>query len=317
MGILYIPKEKEIVGPWLLDLNKLEKLDLLIEDIKSKIKESASLEKKSKAQERFDSGGFDSLEDAMPEDWENSIFDKEKEEITLISRDDSKLTDSSLRNILIDSKIKSFSPQELNIVIQNGYRNEFHLRVSRRFDGDLKFKIKCFDQEIESHINYQLENWLDDIKPNRILQFWNKFYFVFVIASIFLCSIALTEIYDVETPNLINVYKDQIEKLLTDGIDDSNRDKATELILKLNSNYYPENIKSIERISTAAIRFAVLFFILIFISYFRPRTIIGLGKHKSKLNFYKKYFNFILISIPSIFFLPYIYDIIRKLMGLS
>lgn len=308
MGILYVPLEKEIIGPWLLWLDELEELDTIIEFIDAKLKESQDIELRTKAKQDVQNRKYETIENAL------ESFRKEKiKNIVLISDDETRLTDKSLKNILIDTKIKSFRPKELDITVEYGYNNIFNLTVHRRFDGELKYKIKCFDNYIENDINYKIENWVEKNQPNRAKKIWNKFSFHLLWISGMIFFFSLINIYSVETPSTISIYKPEILKILKEGINEGNQFKANELLLKINTNYLPENTESVEIINYNLIKTSIIAAILVLIFWIKPRTTIGVGKHKDRIKIYGYYIKLVLITIPAIFIVPPLIEFIKGL----
>jgi len=317
MGKLYVPPEKEIIGPWLLGSKELEELDEVVEFIDDKLKISYKKEFNIKAQKFLDNGKYGSLEEAIEKEYRQYFKARKKKNIVLISNDETRLIDDRLRNILIDNKLKSFRPKELTIDIEYGYTNVFSFDVKKRFDGALKYKVRCMDSEIENEISYKIESWIENSQPNKISQLWNKYSIAIYFVAIFFLVFSLYNVYTIETPRIINVYQSEINKLLSDGINSENQYKATELLLKLNANYFPENIEPVSKFNPWAIRLAVFSILILLISHFKPKTTLGLGKHKGLLNYYKKYIKIIIVTIPSIFLLPYLIKLIKMAFGIE
>jgi len=200
MGKLYVPPEKEIIGPWLLGLKELEELDEVIEYIDDKLKISYENELNVKAQKFIDNGKYGSLEEAFEKEYKKYFKINKKKAIVLISNDETRLIDNRLRNILIDNKLKSFSPKALTVDIEYGYTNVFSFDVKKRLDGALKYKVRCVDSEIENEVSYKIENWIESSQPNKISQLWNKYSTAIYFIGLFFLVFSLYNVYTVETP---------------------------------------------------------------------------------------------------------------------
>jgi len=118
-------------------------------------------------------------------------------------------------------------------------------------------------------------------------------------------------------PQIIDVYQNEINELLSEGINSENQFKATELLLKLNTNYFPDDVKPVSKFSSWAIRLAILSALVLLISHFKPKTTLGLGKNKMLLSYYKKYIKIIIVIIPSVFLLPYLIKLIKIAFGME
>jgi hypothetical protein len=314
MGILYLPSSKEITGPWLLGIEELEELNSLIEFIDSKLEKSYDLELKNDAEEDVKKGVCNTLEEALERKEKYGFKQKKRISIHIISNDETRIEDNNLKNILIDSKIKSFSPKELEINLEYGYNNLFSLTVGKSFDGKLKYKVKCFDNYIENEINYKIDNWIEKNQPNKAKQIWNKFSFPLSWFSSIVFLFTFFNIYTIETPSTLSFYKSDIDQLLIEGINETNQLKANELLLKINTNYLPEDAQSIEKVNYGLIKVSVIAAILALIFWFNPRTTIGVGKHKNHIKYYRLYSKIILLTIPALFILPPIVEFIKDLL---
>ncbi|WP_026838866.1 hypothetical protein [Gillisia sp. JM1] len=316
MGILYIPSEKQIKGPWFIGRKELEELDEILKFIDQKLKDSYENEIQAEAEEELKKKRFDNIEEARIYIQKSSFMKKIRKDITIISQDESKLKDSQLKDLLIDPKIKNFKPKELSIDIEYGYNNHFSLNIMKRFDGELKYKLECSDSEAKDEINYKIENWIESYKPKKIKQLWQEYSFPLIMLAGMIFLLSITSIVSNKSPTAVNVYSKDINKLIESGINEDNRDEAIELILKTNANYIPESVTSIEEFNATAIKLAIFSLICLLVFIFKPKTIIGVGKHKSLLNTYKLYTKMILVTIPAIFVLPFIYDFIKELVAI-
>ena len=160
MGQLYIPGKKEIKGPWFIGVDELEELDKIIEYIDTKIIESKYLEINESTSidiQKYPSI-YKDLETGIATRKE-SYLENHVKKIILISSDEKRLTDTSIKGILKDPKLKDFKPKELEIEI--GYRsdNSFSLNVKRRYDEEISYEVKCFDQDCRDEIKYKIEYW--------------------------------------------------------------------------------------------------------------------------------------------------------------
>jgi hypothetical protein len=96
-------------------------------------------------------------------------------------------------------------------------------------------------------------------------------------------------------------------------VNESNQLQATELLLKINTNYLPENVENVEKIDYNRVKTAIISAILVLIFWIKPRTTIGVGKHKDRIKIYGCSIKLILITIPAIFIVPPIIEFIKDL----
>lgn len=313
MGKLFIPGERKIDGPWFIGISELEELDDIFEFANEKINQSLKNSKEEQAKIDVEKGIYESIEKALSK---NSLFDSQYEKkVELISSNDKKLIDSSLKGILKDSKLMDFKPKELILEIRNGFNRYFYLKISRRYDGELIYNVNFSDQDCNEEIIYRIENWLERYQPTKVNTFWSRYGSGVAFFSFFSALILSSFISSTELPDFKSAYKNEITKIIKSGINKDNEPKAIELLLKYSTDYRPQNIKEIRKINKRAIQFFSMSFIIFLLSIFRPITTIGIGEHKSLLNRYKVYTKFVLITLPALFIIPPIVEWLKGISG--
>lgn len=312
MGQLYIPGEKQIKGPWFLDLKDLEELDAIFETIDSKLGESIERQIETRAQSYIEKKEEDSVEKARKR--ANNFFGSKVKKVTLISDDEKTLYDESLKGILRDSKLVGFKPKELHLSISQGYTQMFSLKVARRFDGELDYSVKCPHQDIEDDIKYLVENWIDKNEPNKVKQWWSGYASLLFTVSMICCLISVQLIITKTKPDLKGRYRQEINKLLTEGINEKNHSQAIELLLKYTVEFDSESQTEIEQINKTPLRIFIISLCIMLFAIFRPKTTIGLGSHKGLLKFYRTYTTFVLVTVPALLIVPAIVDWIMTVM---
>ncbi len=314
MGKLFNPSKKSFSGPWALDNNALEELHEIVEFANSELEKTYNEKLESQAEKEFADKLHSSIEEAKAYQKKYS-YDTIRKDIILISKDESKLKDSSIKELLFDSKIKNFKPKEFSIDLEYGKQNKFSFDLKQRFEGELEYEIISSKSEIEDKINYQLENWLDKYKPFYIQTLWLKTADLITLLSFIVCLISALNISTTYKPNSIQYYQNRIEKIIKSGVNNENQYEALDLLLKISTDYTPPDLKVENRIDETSKSIAIVSFVFLIIGIIKPKTIIGLGKHKKLFNFYKQYMRIVLVIIPSAIIYPYIIDIIKNLLN--
>ena len=236
MGHLYIPGEKQIVGPWLLDLKDLEELHDIFEFVDSTIADCIALDIHDEAEADLKNGYSKTLDEAKAKI--NKSLTKRHKRVTLISNDEKILFDTTIAGLLKDPKLVGFKPRELKLSIRDtSYRNEFKLDVSKRFDGQLDYRVKCSRQDAEDEIKYKVENWLDKNEPSKLKQWWTQYSFLVIMLGVIICGGSITQISRTEKIDVRAKYRTEIKQLLDSGITESNRNQSIELLLKYKTEY--------------------------------------------------------------------------------
>ena len=198
--------------------------------------------------------------------------------VTLLSKDEKKLKDSSIKEIIIYSRLRDFTPYYLQVEIVN-ISNKFTLDVGRKYGGGLSYSVDCFDQKIKDEILFDIDSWIDKNKPSRPKQMWGSTWLFFVIMGFLYSILLLLSVFTFESYYYKPAYKKELNAILSNGINKENQAKAQELFIKYSMDYLPEDVrdKQVIKIDYLWLRVAVVMFLIALASIFRPQTTIGLG----------------------------------------
>lgn len=307
MGQLIIPNEIKIKGPWILSENELEELDEILKEIESLINESYHIELEKEIEKEFpELRKWDekiTREEAKEKIENRYSFSSSEKYAILIAKDGKRLKDSTLVGILKDKNIKDFSPSELQFEIQKG-PIKFRLEISSKYNGELESKISIRDDNFANEINYKLNKWIRKNRPNAVLQFWSSVvpFIALPLWGIltFISSLLITTTGD----NYKNELKKQSKELINGGIDSTKINDVVELILKLESDYVPENYISKSTLNSKVLKVWMYSSICLLLLAINPRTTIGVGRKKRLSWFYQKWIYVVTVFIPLTIILP-------------
>ncbi len=297
MGRLFIPAERKINGPWLLSFSSLKELNIVIEEISEKLKCAIDEDYKNE-----------------PEKFHNSkpSFD---DKIVLTDKNKSTLSDETLEGILRDQRLKDFKPTELNVELGKSYTGySVRLSVSQRFEHDLEYEIICNNIRFKEEIKYEIDNWVEDNKPDKASQIWASYGFTLslylfgALWVLLLSSILIKSPKDIEK----TIRKNQAIEILNKGVDNENLHLAVELILKNQVDYTPQNTVSKVTIRQSVLKILVVSILCILLLLVNPKTTIGVGRNVKKLKFIIFWKRLVLISIPTTIFIPIILTLIKS-----
>lgn len=311
MGQLYIPGQKKIQGPWLLEIPELEELNEIFDYIESKVSESYDSEIYEEASRDLKKELYKDIDEAIKGTKE--YYEKRKvKRVILVSSDEKRLIDNSLKGILMDPKLKDFKPKELNLDIDYGNNNKFSLQIKTRFDGDLEYTTKCFLQDAQEEIMYKIENWMEKHQPNKAKQIWLEHCYTIMYGAILIALLSGIFIVTTTTYDFKPLYKVEIERLIKAKITDQNRNQATELLLKYVTDYNPKANQQVKKINKIPLQICAISIFCFLVAFFKPTTSIGIGKSKRSTRFYKLYSNFVLFTIPLTFIVPPLIEFIKS-----
>ncbi|MGE0771817.1 MAG: hypothetical protein AB7K37_08910 [Cyclobacteriaceae bacterium] len=221
---------------------------------------------------------------------------------------------NQFKGILKDSKLIGFKPKELHLTVSLDYSTMFSLKLSRKFDGELDYNVKCPHQDIEDEIKYLIENWIDKNEPSKIKQWWSSYGSLFFMLSLIACLFSVQLIVTRKKPDIKNSYRQEINRLLTIGINQDNQSKAIELMLKYIVEFESEKQVEIRQVNKIPMRVFIMSLCIGIFSFFSPKTTIGLGSHKGLLKFYRAYTTFVLVTVPALLIVPSLVDWILSLV---
>lgn len=224
-------------------------------------------------------------------------FNKYEKYVLVTTKQGRKIKDDDLLSLLKGSQINEFNPTELKVHIERG-PFEFTIDVSSRYDDALETRIKVDDDAIFSDISYEVSKWIDKHKPSIMLQKWSS-WFPFAAFPIFLILLLITLSM---LNNKTAIYRTELSKessvLLRDGLTEVEAVKALEIILQYESGYIPEKFDPDITINNNLSNIWLYTVVGLIILLIKPRTVIGIGNNKWKVNFYRKWAYFVLVFIP-------------------
>ena len=313
MGQVIIPADRKTKGPWLLDNKGLVELHECLEIIEEKLEEAFNVALEKTAELKLpDYKKWDKnidIEKAKQKVKESYSFEKSDKYVLVTTQQGKKIIENNLSSLLKGSHIDELNPTGLRIHIEKG-PCEFTLEVSTRYDGELEIRIKSMDDSIFNDINYEINQWIDKHKPNLAVQKWSS-WFPFAAFPMFTILLITTGLF---LKDNADIYKTELAKesnlLLKDGLTEAETTKAIEIILQYESGYIPETFNPEITINKTVGNIWLYTGIPFIILLIKPRTVIGLGKNKWKVWFYRKWTYLVLVFIPLSIALPVILSII-------
>lgn len=303
MGKIIHPQKKEIKGPWLLSQDDFKSLNIVLENINNLLYQYwlSGVENiiKDENNEISDEELALAIEDKKKQRWNEA----HKTHCEITSKDGIKLTDETILGLLKDKSLINLKPTAFRCNIQHGgiYENSFELKISNFYKGSLEYDIECSDAQTKNEIQYEIDNWIDKRKPNIALQFWSNYGFLIIFTFIVPLVMLAYNSFSTSYTTYDETLRLEMYELGQVGVNESNRDLALELILKSKSGYRPNDFELIEKPTNPLwIRLFVVAIFIYIISIFRPKTLLGLGLNKTKLNIYKFWIKFVMFTLPAV-----------------
>ncbi|HXU27518.1 MAG TPA: hypothetical protein VN698_09825 [Bacteroidia bacterium] len=308
MGQLIYPSTREIKGPWLLKKEDFEELEKVFIEIENYLEKSLSIEIQETVHTENEKENLSEKEiiALIEKAKKRYSFEKKSKTYMIISEDETRLKDSSIRELLKDKSLRDLKPSEFYIFIENGYNNTIKFEVSDKYFGSLKYDLNCYDSKIKDEIQFEIDNWIDKRIPSRVLKFWSNWGIAFAAYSFIAILIVLLFIFIPEYQSYKEVLTKQADELIKNGITSENNYKAINLLLKLQTNYVPDNFSPILKPKGSLIYKMLVLSIFIFtISIIKPKTTIGLGKRKIKEKIYRHWLKIVVAILTGLIINPF------------
>lgn len=288
MSKIAYPGSREIEGPWLLDKESLQKFETMINDIVKVF---------------CDSSG-----------------EEYKPEYAIIFVDGKSIVEQSLLDFDINNEIKTSIPQKLVVsIFANRFIGRLHcteltFKLNQRGFQSFEYNIRGIeDEKSKLMIINRIEEWIEENQPSRFLKIWDKVHVLLPV----LCFIAIyivLYLFAVHN-NADNLYQNsllpQLQSILEHGIDESNFTTALELLLIKEYSYVPSSFEA--KTDPRVVTYPILIFSIIGIAGFCcPKANIAVGAGKKRVKWWKRYEQFITVTIPTVIILPVLVNYISS-----
>lgn len=310
----------EISSPFIIEQDQLKKLENITEKEWPNLLEYKENKIKKVASEKFSvlikQGFYEStseeekkekLEQIEKETRQSYSFHNEEIRLTLFFKDGNSI------------KLKSFSEGFKNRDINETKIIGFNLdvdcgEVSSVLECDphfekMKLRTRPQDLRISNELFLEFKRWIDMVRApiwQRIVRktypfHWFLLLFVLIYAALF-------GGINKESPEWLRM--EQAHKLLQDGIEEDEHEAALEEILALLSDY--EKPKAIILVSSWYKLIVISGIITCILLSFIPKTVLGIGKDERRVKMWRKYLNFISVTIPILIFSSFIWPQIQS-----
>ncbi len=158
-----------------------------------------------------------------------------------------------------------------------------------------------------------LKDWAEDVGP----PFWQSWLLkVRPLARLILAVMLLVGAVTFFSPttDYKQLYKEEAHKILKQGVNQSNQQRAIELMLALQTDYSPP-VQEQRRFGAVSPRFVIIA-VLSAIVATTPRICLGFWRGKRRLRLWKNWMNLVYVTIPGLivtgYFLPQLSNFLEK-----
>lgn len=318
MAELFYPTKYRGKGPWLLESAQLVALDKAIDEYLLK---SRSVGAAAAADSTRGTAGQDSA----------------TRTITFRLRHDKELETSSFNEALIHPavmnesilgfkyELRSDNTTALLVLEKNkaeriNKQTNWTIFDTEENETELQINVEPRSALLSQELFSILRDWATSAQP-PIWQRWALnirslgrmilFFWIFFFGINFFSS---------TPPNYKEHYKQEARKLLDQGINASNQQRALELLMAIESDYVPSSAKPAPpaRSSRSLITNFLGIFAVSVIAFF-PELCIGVGKGKQYLQWWKTWVKFVSVTVPGLlvarYVWPQLFNIIERAFG--
>ncbi len=325
MARVIYPTDIEFSGPWLIDQERLEELDKIIDDEWPKLllyKEKLIRERASKiAADKNDVANLDKyIEDlSRPNPW-----DFQGRTIIIYFKSGNKMEVSSFREALTEQTIKAEIARGFALTLKC-VDFELTFTLAKSLYGDtLNLSYRNEFPGVTKELIYKINKWITSVKLPKWVSIWREevcpfHWFVALMACIIMLSITVNHIPE-KSAAYNSSLKIEAEKILKEGINKNNERRALEILLSKSTNYIPKDYDTYDPRYIKIIKieaFVILLVIILCIALsFPPKSCVGIAQGEAIVRRWKRWLKIVSVTVPGLLvtglIMPFIYNYIKS-----
>ena len=187
-------------------------------------------------------------------------------------------------------------------------------------ETELQITVEPRSTSLSQELFGVLKHWATGVQPPiwqrwilniRFLGRWILFLWILILAAGF---------FSTAPPNFKEHYKQEARKLLDQGINSSNQQKALELLLAVESDYAPPSAKPVPaRWSSRSLITNLIGLFAVSVIAFFPELCIGLWRGKQYLRWWQTWMRFVSVTVPGLlvarYVWPQLFSLVEKALG--
>ena len=299
-----------MTGPWLLDGDKLEALDKILDEEWPRLskRNEDRLEKElDKKMEHYND--LNKLAGTRPESAEalskireetraslmRYPYDYGEERLITIHLKEKKVTVKSFSEALREPNLLNETPVGFEMTVKNGdIKCEVEAGRGRK---SLEISVSPEHVAEAREMFAALQRWANNSRAPKWQQLWVSGKGVMWFLWVFIVLLSISMASDDKTTAKDN-YKEQAKQLLIGGVTPDNQTKAIEILLALQAEYVPARPA---RPFSYPAWFSILFFgglIICILFSISPKIVLGIGKGQDLIHRWRAWSRFIFVLVP-------------------
>lgn len=301
--------EATIRGPWLVDADKLEALDKVLDEEWERLAKRNQESIDNVVAQRMGAGErelspteLQDIRNRIEKEIRNSYGYKEFRGITILYEGGKRAEVKSFKEAMRQSTLLEGIPTRFDVEVVCG---DIRSRISiDQHRGALNISTSPETVPEAKELFAALHRWGATNRPpkwQQIWQTWNGIQWVGWVAAL---PLGLLVSFSA------NPYKAQARELLKNGVSQENQQRALELLLAIQSEYRPPGQESV--FATWLLMFCFGGLAICLVTSFIPKSVLGIGKGQDRINHWRLWLNIVFYLVPSFIFLNIIWPLISE-----
>lgn len=308
--------EATLSGPWLVDTDRLEALDKILDDewerlakrnreaiqneLDKRIEDSFEIRLAKETEGELSPTTLESIRKQVETSIRNSYGYKENRKVTIFYEGDRRVEVESFQEATRQSSLLEGIPVRFDV---EGVCGDISFEINiDKYRGALNISTSPETVSEAKELFAALHRWGATNRPpkwQQIWKTWNGIQWAFWLIAVCGGLIAVV------IPG--NPYKAQARELVRNGVSQENQQRALELLLAMQSDYRPEQDPVLP-----AWYLLLLFggLVVCLVTSFIPKSILGIGKGQDRIKLWRLWFGFVFYLVPSFVFLNIIWPLI-------
>jgi hypothetical protein len=301
MAKISYPTEKSTPGPWLIEMNHLTSVDGLFDEYQNKFREDVLADLRSQAERSLTRGGREYTPEQFQAEVRNlqSVYGRESRSVAVYLKGGKTIASDQFADLLRLPNMNGETAVGFRCDLRVG---DFRASISVRSGWSKSLSIEAMPSDsVRAQEFYSaLENLVTDAAPSPLQQAWLKYadfagsglLFMWVFFGLLIATVGIT-------PDAKDRYRGEIQQILTNGVNQGNQARATQLILAIVSDYTDPSTPPFK----LGIKYWGYFVIgLIVLGALRacPGVVIGIWKGKQKIRYWRRWVSFVWVTVPGL-----------------
>jgi hypothetical protein len=286
MAELLYPLSGDFRGPWLIDFQRLEELDRILDTTWTRLlahRDERIKQETDKESQKIPVGKREAERKWIEQRATANVeYKPPSRALNIKFRSGKSLKASSFKEASLERAIQDELPSAFSVRM-TAARIEIEMDLERYTDHRLSFSVAPANTTISKEIAHDIERWVKANRPARWVSFWRAsgatIWYPFMLILFLSLAFFTTD---------VDTYKKQLKaearELLKGGLSEQEKSRALEILVTLESDYVPADFPQTARPSTSWFWWlAGIGGLVCTLISFPPRTHFGLGKGENRI----------------------------------